>query len=111
MVEVNLDIGQPYAQVQAEPSALLERNREVLLVWRDDPTADLTPPEVDEQPDSEHSAEAAVNASKPATATTPAVQAEPAKPAPAKPPANTPPPKPPTHSTLADQARLPSQGQ
>lgn len=111
VVEVNLDIGQPYAQVQAEPSALLERNREVLLVWRDDPTADLTPPEVDEQPDSEHSAEAAVNASKPATATTPAVQAEPAKPAPAKPPANTPPPKPPTHSTLADQARLPSQGQ
>jgi rod shape-determining protein MreC len=33
VVEVNLDIGQPYAQVQAIPSASLERNREVLLVW------------------------------------------------------------------------------
>ena len=33
VLEVNLDIGQPYAQVQALPSASLERNREVLLVW------------------------------------------------------------------------------
>jgi len=33
IVEVNQDIGQPYAQVQAVPTALLERNREVLLVW------------------------------------------------------------------------------
>jgi rod shape-determining protein MreC len=35
VVEVNPDIGQPYAQAQAEPKALLERNREVLLVWKD----------------------------------------------------------------------------
>jgi rod shape-determining protein MreC len=33
VVEFTPDIGQPYAQVQAIPSAHLERNREVLLVW------------------------------------------------------------------------------
>jgi rod shape-determining protein MreC len=44
VMEVSLDIGQPYAQVQAKPSSLLERNREVLLVWRDEPP--LSPPPV-----------------------------------------------------------------
>jgi rod shape-determining protein MreC len=33
VIEVNPDIGQPYAQVQALPRAALERNSEVLLVW------------------------------------------------------------------------------
>ena len=33
VAEFTPDIGQPYAQVQAIPSAHLERNREVLLVW------------------------------------------------------------------------------
>jgi rod shape-determining protein MreC len=37
VIEVNPDIGKPYAQVQAEPRAALERNREVLLVWPQDP--------------------------------------------------------------------------
>ena len=37
VVEVNPDIGQPYAQVQAVPTALLERNRKVLLTWRNPP--------------------------------------------------------------------------
>lgn len=42
VVEVNLDIGQPYAQVQAVPIALLERNREVLLVWHQRPNTNGT---------------------------------------------------------------------
>ncbi len=33
IVEINPDIGQSYAQVQAIPSAWFERNREVLLMW------------------------------------------------------------------------------
>ncbi|RKZ90963.1 MAG: rod shape-determining protein MreC [Candidatus Parabeggiatoa sp. nov. 1] len=33
VIEVNPDIGKPYAQVQALPRAALERNREVLLIW------------------------------------------------------------------------------
>jgi len=33
VIEVNPDIGKPYAQVQAFPRAALEHNREVLLVW------------------------------------------------------------------------------
>jgi len=33
VVEFKTDVGQPYAQVRAVPSARLERNREVLLVW------------------------------------------------------------------------------
>jgi len=33
IIEVNPDIGKPYAQVQALPRASLEHNREVLLVW------------------------------------------------------------------------------
>lgn len=33
IVEINPDIGQSYAQVQAMPSAWFERNREILLVW------------------------------------------------------------------------------
>jgi rod shape-determining protein MreC len=33
VIEVNPDIAQAYAQVQAEPRAILERNREVLLIW------------------------------------------------------------------------------
>lgn len=33
VIKVEQDVGQPYAQAYAEPSALLERNREVLLVW------------------------------------------------------------------------------
>jgi rod shape-determining protein MreC len=33
IIEVNPDIGKPYAQVQALPRAALEHNREVLLVW------------------------------------------------------------------------------
>jgi len=37
VVEVNPDIGQPYAQVQAVPTALLERNRKVLLMWKNPP--------------------------------------------------------------------------
>lgn len=35
--EVVPDIAQPYAQVSAIPSSLLERNREVLLVWKEKP--------------------------------------------------------------------------
>ncbi len=38
VVEVNPDIAQPYAQVQAIPAARLERNREVLLVLADNPS-------------------------------------------------------------------------
>ena len=34
VIEVNPDIGKPYAQVHALPRATLERNREVLLVWK-----------------------------------------------------------------------------
>jgi len=49
VVEVNPDIGQPYAQAQAIPKALLERNREVLLVWKNQtevtPTLDATEPQ------------------------------------------------------------------
>lgn len=45
VVEVNPDIAQPYAQVQAIPSATLERNREVLLVWPEN----VSPPLVDEE--------------------------------------------------------------
>ncbi|EIJ42541.1 rod shape-determining protein MreC [Beggiatoa alba B18LD] len=37
VVEVNPDIARPYAQVQAIPHALLERNREVLLIWNIEP--------------------------------------------------------------------------
>ncbi|MDM8566072.1 rod shape-determining protein MreC [Candidatus Halobeggiatoa sp. HSG11] len=33
VIEVTPDIGKPYAQVHALPRAILERNREVLLVW------------------------------------------------------------------------------
>jgi rod shape-determining protein MreC len=33
VVEFKTDVGQPYAQVRVEPSARLERNREVLLIW------------------------------------------------------------------------------
>lgn len=39
--EVNLDIAQPYAQVQAVPKALLERNREVLLIWTENSTPSI----------------------------------------------------------------------
>lgn len=35
IVEVTPDIAQPYAKVRVMPSALLERNREVLLVWKE----------------------------------------------------------------------------
>lgn len=38
VTEVTPDIAQPYAKVRAIPSALLERNREVLLVWKERPT-------------------------------------------------------------------------
>jgi len=38
VAEVNLDISQPYAQIQAVPKALLERNREVLLIWENPPS-------------------------------------------------------------------------
>ncbi len=34
IIEVTPDIGQPYAQVHALPRAALERNREVLLLWK-----------------------------------------------------------------------------
>jgi len=34
VIEVIPDIGKPYAQVQALPKAALERNREVLLLWK-----------------------------------------------------------------------------
>ncbi|MDM8559575.1 rod shape-determining protein MreC [Candidatus Parabeggiatoa sp. HSG14] len=34
VIEVEPDIGKPYAQVQALPRAALEHNREVLLVWK-----------------------------------------------------------------------------
>lgn len=33
VIQVEQDVGQPYAHALAEPSALLDRNREVLLVW------------------------------------------------------------------------------
>lgn len=42
VTEVNPDIGQPYAQVQAVPMASLERNREVLLVWPTEETVNKT---------------------------------------------------------------------
>ncbi|OQW91088.1 MAG: rod shape-determining protein MreC [Beggiatoa sp. IS2] len=35
VIEVTPDIAQPYAKVRVVPSALLERNREVLLVWKE----------------------------------------------------------------------------
>lgn len=35
VMEVSPDISQPYVQVQVVPTALLERSREVLLVWED----------------------------------------------------------------------------
>jgi len=34
VIDVKTDVGQAYAQVRVEPSARLERNREVLLVWK-----------------------------------------------------------------------------
>jgi len=34
VIEVIPDIGKPYAQVQSIPKAALERNREVLLLWK-----------------------------------------------------------------------------
>lgn len=39
VVSVERDRGYPFAQVVVEPSARLERNREVLLVWTPDPEA------------------------------------------------------------------------
>jgi rod shape-determining protein MreC len=40
--EINPDIGQSYAQVQAVPYARFERNREVLLIWPDREIPDFT---------------------------------------------------------------------
>jgi rod shape-determining protein MreC len=37
VIEVIPDIGKPYAQVQALPKAVLEHNREVLLLWKKAP--------------------------------------------------------------------------
>ncbi len=37
VIQVNPDIGKPYAQGQAQPRSALERNREVLLVWKLEP--------------------------------------------------------------------------
>jgi rod shape-determining protein MreC len=34
VIQVNPDIGKPYAQGQAQPRSTLERNREVLLIWQ-----------------------------------------------------------------------------
>ena len=42
VVEIRRDQGQPFAEVYVEPSAMLERTREVLLV-RSDPATDQTP--------------------------------------------------------------------
>ena len=42
VVEIRRDRGQPFAEVYVEPSAMLERTREVLLV-RSDPAADRNP--------------------------------------------------------------------
>lgn len=39
VIQVNPDIGKPYAQGQAQPRSALERNREVLLVWKLEPTS------------------------------------------------------------------------
>ena len=51
IVEINPDIGQSYAQVQAIPSAWFERNREVLLVWPEvsEKVAEQPPAPTDEQ--------------------------------------------------------------
>lgn len=43
VAEFSPDIAQSYAQVRATPSALLERNREVLLVWPEKNNATTTP--------------------------------------------------------------------
>jgi len=40
VIEVTPDIGKPYAQVHSLPRAALERNREVLLVWKNPTTTD-----------------------------------------------------------------------
>ncbi len=51
VAEVNLDISQPYAQIQAIPKALLERNREVLLIWENTPVKPSEPsPSVSQEP-------------------------------------------------------------
>jgi len=51
VAEVNLDISQPYAQIQAVPKALLERNREVLLIWENTPVKPSEPsPSVSQEP-------------------------------------------------------------
>lgn len=51
VAEVNLDISQPYAQIQAVPKALLERNREVLLIWENTPVKPPEPsPSVSQEP-------------------------------------------------------------
>lgn len=39
VIQVNPDIGKPYAQGQALPKSALERNREVLLIWKLEPTS------------------------------------------------------------------------
>lgn len=46
VVSVERDSGRPFAQVTVESSANLERNREVLLVWSDQPSDRLAPREV-----------------------------------------------------------------
>lgn len=50
VIEVNPDISQPYAQVHANPKALLERNREVLLVWKQNETNPPPPTDQYSQP-------------------------------------------------------------
>jgi rod shape-determining protein MreC len=46
VTEVVKDNSEPYARVSAQPTAWLERSREVLLVWTDQPpaTADAADP-------------------------------------------------------------------
>jgi rod shape-determining protein MreC len=48
VVSVERDSGRPFAQVTVESSANLERNREVLLVWSDQPSDRPAPREVPE---------------------------------------------------------------
>ena len=43
VVSVERDRGQPFASVSVEPSARLERNREVLLVWSPDEVSEAVP--------------------------------------------------------------------
>jgi hypothetical protein len=90
ITSITKDPTQPYATVTAEPVALLERSREVLLVWPSDKIAqpESTTPMSGANEETEDSKPSASTPTKPATATEPTNTTKP-KPAGNTEPANT----------------------